>query len=49
MKFVDRTKEKARIEKVLDSATSKLIVVYGRRRVGKSTLIRKCLQDRTAL
>lgn len=43
MKFVDRTKELARISKAINGENPALIVVYGRRRVGKSTLIRHAI------
>lgn len=45
MNFVDRTKELERIAKVIGADKPGLIVVYGRRRVGKSTLIRHALDD----
>lgn len=45
MKFVDRTREIKRMEKALGAAHPQLVVVYGRRRVGKSTLIRKVLHE----
>lgn len=43
MKFVDRVEEKKRLEAALVGESPALIVVYGRRRLGKSTLIRKVL------
>ena len=43
MKFVDRKREIERLNKAITSNESQLIVVYGRRRIGKSTLIRKVL------
>lgn len=43
MKFVDRNKEKKRLEKFMSMPESQLIVVYGRRRIGKSTLIKQML------
>lgn len=45
MKFVDRTNELERIAKAINAEKPALIVVYGRRRVGKSTLIRQALDD----
>lgn len=45
MKFVDRTKELARIAKAINAEKPALIVVYGRRRVGKSTLIRHAIDS----
>lgn len=44
MKFVDRKEEKIRLETALNSEKPSFIVVYGRRRLGKSTLIKKVLQ-----
>ncbi len=44
MKFVDRTKETKKLQRVLESEESSLIVLFGRRRIGKSTLIRKVLR-----
>ena len=43
-KFVDRHKEIERISKCLQIKTGKVIVVYGRRRCGKSTLLRRLIQ-----
>lgn len=46
MEFVDRTDEIARIKCTLSRSSSSLVVIYGRRRLGKSTLIRKVLTDK---
>ncbi len=46
MKFVDRRDETARLQQALARERSALVVVYGRRRLGKSTLIKKVLTDR---
>lgn len=43
MKFVDRKNEIERLTRVTQADESQLIVVYGRRRIGKSTLIQKVL------
>ncbi|MCL2436237.1 MAG: ATP-binding protein [Lentimicrobiaceae bacterium] len=43
MKFVNRVEEQQRLTKVMNETTISLIVVYGRRRLGKSTLIKKIL------
>ena len=43
MKFVDRTDETQRLKEALSRDESSLIVVYGRRRLGKSTLIQRVL------
>lgn len=45
MKFFNRNDEKYKLKKALESPTSKLIVVYGRRRCGKSTLVKNVLKD----
>lgn len=41
--FVNREKEIARLEKSLRGAEAQLVVIFGRRRCGKSTLLRKVL------
>lgn len=43
MKFIDRTNEQKRLHRALKDKNKKFIVVYGRRRLGKSTLIKKML------
>ena len=45
MKFVDRIDETARLKDALAREKSSLVVMYGRRRLGKSTLIKKVLSD----
>lgn len=45
MRFVDRTDETARLQKALVREKSSLVVLYGRRRLGKSTLIKRVLSD----
>lgn len=45
MKFIDRIDETARLKDALSREKSSLVVMYGRRRLGKSTLIRKVLSD----
>jgi len=45
MEFLDRLKEKDRITKALKSQSAKLIIIYGRRRCGKSTLIKQVLKE----
>ncbi len=45
MNFVNRTEELARIRKILSDKKSGFLVVYGRRRCGKSTLLRRVLSD----
>lgn len=45
MKFVDRIEETARLKDTLSREKSSLVVMYGRRRLGKSTLIKRVLSD----
>ena len=45
MKFVDRIDEAARLKDALAREKSSLVVMYGRRRLGKSTLILRVLSD----
>ena len=40
MEFVDRKKEYARLQASLKREKPQFIVIYGRRRIGKSTLIK---------
>jgi len=46
MEFVDRTKETARLQKLLTMEKPSFVVVRGRRRLGKSTLIKRVLSDK---
>ena len=45
MKFVDRIEEAKRLQQVLNGDKSTFTVLYGRRRLGKSTLITRVLTD----
>jgi uncharacterized protein len=46
MKFTDRAAEQQRLHRAIHGDTpSSLVIVYGRRRLGKSTLIKKVLYD----
>ncbi len=45
MNFVDRIEETARLRNALSSEKPSLVVMYGRRRSGKSTLTKKVLSD----
>ena len=45
MEFVDRIAETARLEAALSGEKSTLVVMYGRRRLGKSTLIKRVLSE----
>ena len=45
MRFVDRIEETERLKMALNGDKSMFVVVYGRRRLGKSTLIKRVLED----
>ncbi len=45
MKFVDRTEESQRLAQVLNADKSTFTVIYGRRRLGKSTLVTRVLNE----
>ncbi len=45
MKFVDRIEETSRLSEALERETPALVVVYGRRRLGKSTLIKRVISE----
>ena len=46
MEFVDRTEEIGRLKKALNAGKSTFTVIYGRRRLGKSTLVKQVLSRR---
>ena len=43
--FIGREKELARLDKMYDSRTQEATLIYGRRRVGKSELIKQFVQQ----
>jgi len=45
MNFVDRIEESERLKKALTGDETSFVVVYGRRRLGKSTLLKRVLAD----
>lgn len=45
MRFIGREKELDKIRKALADVDTKAILVYGRRRMGKTTLIKKAIED----
>lgn len=45
MKFVGREKQRKQIHKMLKSDTQMVSLIYGRRRIGKSELIKQCLRE----
>ncbi len=47
--FIDREKELSALEIAYKSPAAAFVVIYGRRRVGKTALIRNFLQDKKAL
>ena len=44
--FLDRTRELTRLRRALSRPGGSLIVVYGRRRCGKSRLVQEALRER---
>lgn len=46
MKFVDRKSELSRMDEILGSSRSELVIVYGRRRIGKSELVKQALNEK---
>ena len=46
MKFVDRKKEMSRLQQLLKANNPSFVIIRGRRRIGKSTLIGKVLNER---
>ena len=45
MKFIDRQKEQQRLKELLHRDSSQFIIVRGRRRIGKSALIGRVLDN----
>lgn len=48
-KFVARERELAELEKMYDSSRFEMAVIYGRRRVGKTALIKEFIKDKSAI
>jgi len=44
--FVNRTKELSQLEKRYNSNKAEFVVVYGRRRVGKTVLLKQFVQEK---
>jgi AAA+ ATPase superfamily predicted ATPase len=44
--FVNRERELDRLHELYESDSAELSVVYGRRRIGKTTLVVKSIEDR---
>ena len=49
MKFVDRGEELGFLERKRDSNDAELIIIYGRRRVGKTSLLNKFLEEKKGM
>ena len=49
MKFVDRQKELTVLEKEFNRKEASLVIVYGRRRVGKTALLKEFIKNKRAL
>lgn len=49
MKFVDRINEMNFLEKEYNKKTSSFVVLYGRRRVGKTRLIKEFIKDKNSV
>lgn len=47
--FVDRAEELEALQKEYERKTSALFILYGRRRIGKTTILRKFIQNKPAL
>lgn len=48
-RFVARERELTRLEKMYESPSFEMAVIYGRRRVGKTALIKKFIKDKPAI
>ncbi len=48
MKFFGREQQQEKIRRVLEKNTLQVVLIYGRRRVGKSELIKQCLKNADA-
>ncbi|MBM3435112.1 MAG: ATP-binding protein [Bacteroidetes bacterium] len=49
MKFTNRTRELAFLEQEYTADRSSFVVVYGRRRLGKTALIKEFIKDKPAV
>ena len=47
--FINREKERAFLESEYNKETASFIVIYGRRRIGKTSLIKEFIKDKSAL
>jgi len=49
MKFINRTKELAALNEKWEAKTSQLFIIYGKRRVGKTELVKQFLKDKPSI
>ena len=49
MDFLDRTEERERLTRLLDGRTGEFACLYGRRRCGKTRLLKECVRGRSAV
>ncbi len=49
LRFIDREQEMETLQREYDRSGSSLVILYGRRRVGKTTLISEFIRDKKAL
>ncbi|HBF04741.1 MAG TPA: primosomal protein, partial [Prevotella sp.] len=47
-KLIGRKQERAKLQACMESGRSELVVVYGRRRIGKTFLVRRFFKDNYA-
>ena len=47
--FINREKERAFLESEYNKESASFIVIYGRRRIGKTSLIKEFIKDKSAL
>lgn len=49
MKFLDRTDERERLTRLLDGRAGAFACLYGRRRCGKTRLLKECVRGRSSV
>ncbi len=49
MEFLDRIEERQRLRRLLDASNGALACLYGRRRCGKTRLLRECVKNRRSV
>src|SRR3989338_4996326 len=48
-KFIGRVRELAKLQKIASSGEASIIIMYGRRRIGKTELLEQAFKDRNIL